>query len=125
MASAETRTDIRDISIVPACRDRWDAFERLMGPKGGVGGCWCMLWRQSPKQQTAQKGAGNREAIRTIFEQDIPPGLLAFDGGGPPPRGRKHCAAARIEKPSGKLTFAAHCINVDCADKFAVRSVQC
>lgn len=71
------------IDIVPATPDRWDAFETLMGPKGGVGGCWCMLWRQSPKQQTALKGDGNRKAIKAIFDAGVPPGLLAFDGSDP------------------------------------------
>lgn len=73
----------RDISIVPATRDLWEAFETLMGPKGGVGGCWCMLWRQSPKQQTALKGDGNRKAIKAVFDGSRPPGLLAFDGSEP------------------------------------------
>lgn len=66
--------------IVPATQDLWDAFETLMGPKGGVGGCWCMLWRQSPKRQTALKGDGNRKAIKAVFDEPVPPGLLAFDG---------------------------------------------
>jgi len=72
-----------DINIVPATPDLWEAFETLMGPKGGVGGCWCMLWRQSPKQQTALKGDGNRKAIKAVFDGPQPPGLLAFDGSEP------------------------------------------
>lgn len=82
-ANSSPRTDIASdpgISIVPATPDLWDAFATLMGPKGGVGGCWCMLWRQSPKQQTALKGDGNRKAIKAVFDGPAPPGLLAFDG---------------------------------------------
>lgn len=78
------RPDVKsEIRIVPANADLWDDFATLMGPKGGVGGCWCMLWRQSPKQQAAQKGEGNRNAIKTVFESPVPPGLLAYDGTDP------------------------------------------
>lgn len=88
MTKAESLPDhptvtVPDFNIVSATPDLWDAFETLMGPKGGVGGCWCMLWRQSPKRQTALKGDGNRKAIKTIFDEPIPPGLLAFDGSEP------------------------------------------
>ena len=69
------------LSIVAATPECWEAFEALMGPKGGAGGCWCMLWRQSAKCQEAGKGAANRKAMRAVFAQDVPPGLLAFDGG--------------------------------------------
>lgn len=71
------------LTIVPATAERWADFEALMGPRGGVGGCWCMLWRQSQKIQEAQKGAGNRKKMKRIFGTGRPPGLLAFDGDTP------------------------------------------
>ena len=69
------------LSIAPLTADRWPDFEALMGPKGGCGGCWCMLWRLPKRDYDAMKGAANRDAIRAVVERGPPPGLLAYDGG--------------------------------------------
>ena len=71
------------IDIVAATADRWADFEALMGPRGGCGGCWCMYWRRQHKAYEAGKGAGNRSAIRKVFRNGPPPGLLAYDGDRP------------------------------------------
>ncbi len=65
------------IDIRPA---NWDGFAEVMGEKGGCGGCWCMLWRQSAAEMAAQKGAGNKAAMKSVFAGDIAPGLVAWDG---------------------------------------------
>jgi len=72
-----------DVTIYPATPDRWQDFERLMGPKGAVGGCWCMTWRYTAKQMKANKGETAKADIRTVFETGPPPGLIAYDGGEP------------------------------------------
>ncbi len=59
-------------------RADWARFETVMGKKGGCGGCWCMLWRLPAKQMEAQKGEQNRLAMRSVFEHDGPPGLIAL-----------------------------------------------
>lgn len=64
-------------TLTPA---QWQAFERLFGKNGACGGCWCMLWRLTNKQFTAQKGEGNRAAMKKLVIGGIVPGLLAFDG---------------------------------------------
>ena len=69
-----------DPTIVPLTADRWADFEALMGPKGGCGGCWCMLWRLSKADYDAQAGAGNHEAMKAVVAEGPPPGLLAYDG---------------------------------------------
>lgn len=68
------------IAIEPLTPDRWADFEALMGPKGGCGGCWCMLWRLRKRDYDAMKGAANRDAIRAVVDSGPPPGLLAYDG---------------------------------------------
>ena len=73
------------ISVVEAVPAVWHAFETIMGPKGGAGGCWCMLWRSASKKAFTEtckidNGAGNKAAIRAAFEAEDPPGLLAFEG---------------------------------------------
>lgn len=68
------------IEVQEATIDRWTEFEALMGPKGGSGGCWCMLWRLDRKAYEAAEGDQNRMAMRRIFERHQPPGLLAYKG---------------------------------------------
>lgn len=69
------------VTTAPLTADRWPDFEALMGPKGGCGGCWCMLWRLHKRDYDAMKGAANRDAIRAVVESGPPPGLLAYDSG--------------------------------------------
>ncbi|MDX2151365.1 MAG: GNAT family N-acetyltransferase [Bryobacteraceae bacterium] len=60
--------------------ERWDDFERLFGPKGACGGCWCMYWRLARKDFDRGKGDGNRLAMRAIVESGDSPGVLAYQG---------------------------------------------
>lgn len=71
------------ITTAPLTPDRWPDFETVMGPKGGAGGCWCMLWRLRKRDYDAMKGAANRDAIRSVVEQGPAPGVLAYDRGTP------------------------------------------
>ncbi|MGB0658614.1 MAG: GNAT family N-acetyltransferase [Mangrovicoccus sp.] len=65
------------LRVLPA---DWTGFTQVMGEKGGCGGCWCMLWRQSKKEMDANMGAANRAAMQKRFEDGPPPGLVAWDG---------------------------------------------
>jgi GNAT superfamily N-acetyltransferase len=67
----------------PLTAGRWADLERLFGERGACGGCWCMVWRLPRKQWEAQKGAGNREALRALVEGGETPGLLGYQGGRP------------------------------------------
>jgi GNAT superfamily N-acetyltransferase len=71
------------VSWHPLTPDRWDDLERLFGPKGPVGGCWCMLWRCSRKEHDANKGEGNRRALKALVEDGTPPGILVYRDGEP------------------------------------------
>lgn len=68
--------------IAEATTDRWDDFTALMGPRGPVEGCWCMLWRLSAREYKSGQGDANREAMHGVFGEG-PPGLLAYDGDTP------------------------------------------
>ena len=68
------------LRIVPLTPDRWADFEALMGPKGGAGGCWCMLWRLAKREYEAGTGDANRRAMQAVAAQPVAPGLLAYDG---------------------------------------------
>lgn len=60
--------------------DRWEDLEDLFGDRGACGGCWCMYWRIPRKEYNAHKGEKNKEAFRRIVNDEIVPGLLAYDG---------------------------------------------
>lgn len=70
------------LEIVPLTPDRWSDLEKLFGPRGAVGGCWCMWFRQSAREYEQNKGEPNRQALKTITDEK-PPGLLAYDGDEP------------------------------------------
>lgn len=66
-------------TYVPLTSDRWTDFERLMGPKGGYGGCWCMLWRLSKSDYDKSAGAGNLRAMKLLANsKSAAPGLIAY-----------------------------------------------
>ncbi len=67
-------------TILPATPARWPDFEALLGERGGCGGCWCMLWRLGRKDFEAQSGAGNRAAMKALFDAGAEPGLIAYEG---------------------------------------------
>ncbi len=70
--------DSLEIVTKPLAPERWPDFEAVMGPKGGCGGCWCMLWRLSKADHDRQLGEGNRVAMQAIVAQGEQPGLLAY-----------------------------------------------
>lgn len=61
----------------------WGDFERLFGPKGAYGGCWCMWWRITRGEFERQQGEGNRQAMQTIVASGELPGILLYDNGRP------------------------------------------
>lgn len=76
-------TNKNEYVVLPATADRWADLEVVMGPKGGSGGCWCMLWRVSRKEYDEGKAGKNRERLKTCTKSGVPPGLIAFHNGKP------------------------------------------
>ena len=66
------------IQVRPVTADRWADLEELFGPRGAVAGCWCLWWRLSASEWTAQAYEGNRRTMRRIVGRDEVPGLLAY-----------------------------------------------
>lgn len=103
----------------------WDAFEAVMGEKGGCGGCWCMLWRRSKAEFDASMGAPNRAAMHAVFRAGPPPGVVALVDGRPIgwlqidrrdafPR----LAASRVLKPvDNRPVWSVACFLVDKAHR--------
>jgi GNAT superfamily N-acetyltransferase len=70
-------------SFHPLTPERWEDFEKLFGPRGATGGCWCMYWRLTRTQYTEQQGELNRRNMKAIVESDNIPGILAYAGDEP------------------------------------------
>ena len=62
----------------PLTPDRWSDFEKLFGPRGACGGCWCMYWRLSRTQYEEQHGELNRRNIKSLVDLGNIPGILAY-----------------------------------------------
>jgi GNAT superfamily N-acetyltransferase len=71
------------ITVVPVTPGSWSDIEKLFGERGACGGCWCMTFRRSRKEFDANKGEGNRKALRKIVKSGAPVGVLAYSGDTP------------------------------------------
>ena len=83
MAKAAPKSQEPNITYAALTAERWPDFEKLFGPRGACGGCWCMFWRRPRKEFDAGKGAGNRAAMKSLLEGGGVPGILAYAGGQP------------------------------------------
>lgn len=63
----------------PLTSDRWSDFEKLFGPRGACGGCWCMYWRLPRKQFDEGQGELNRQHIKSLVDSGDIPGILAYE----------------------------------------------
>jgi GNAT superfamily N-acetyltransferase len=67
----------------PLTPDRFSDFERLFGPRGACGGCWCMFWKLPAADFKHLAGDGTRQMQKSLIEQGVVPGILAYDGDKP------------------------------------------
>ena len=67
----------------PVTKENWKDFEKLFGDKGACAGCWCMYWRLKQSVLDAQKGSGNKRAMKKIIDLGNIPGILAYAEGEP------------------------------------------
>ncbi len=76
-------------------------MQTLFGLHGACDNCWCMFWR-APNQAAynRQSGAERRQAMQTLIEAGLVPGLLAYAD---EPRPRPGAPAARL--PAGWVSM--------------------
>lgn len=80
--SASSRPRLR-LEFAPATAARWPDVEKLFGERGACAGCWCMWWRLLRGEWHANRGAGNKAALRRLVKANEIPGLLAYANGEP------------------------------------------
>jgi GNAT superfamily N-acetyltransferase len=71
------------LTFKPVTMDEWPDLQRLFGPNGADGGCWCMWWRIKRSEFDRNHGEPNRLAMEAIIRSGEVPGLLAYLGGEP------------------------------------------
>lgn len=71
------------LSFRPVTSREWPDLQRLFGPHGADGGCWCMWWRQTRAEYRVKHGEANRQAMQRIIAGGEVPGLLAYAGKDP------------------------------------------
>jgi GNAT superfamily N-acetyltransferase len=69
---------ISDLVFKPVTMKEWPDLQRLFGPNGADGGCWCMWWRIKRAEFDANHGEANRLAMEAIIRSGEVPGLLAY-----------------------------------------------
>jgi GNAT superfamily N-acetyltransferase len=68
------------LTTEPLTIEKWGDFERLFGPRGACGGCWCIWWRLTAKEFEGRKGASNKRAMKALVRGGKVPGLPAYAG---------------------------------------------
>jgi GNAT superfamily N-acetyltransferase len=71
------------VNVESLTAERWPDLVTLFGPNGANSGCWCMWWRVSAKDWSANGSPGNRAAFEEIVRRGEPTGLLAYHEGMP------------------------------------------
>ncbi|MBH9551796.1 GNAT family N-acetyltransferase [Inhella gelatinilytica] len=75
-----TEAAVASCRFVPATEAPWADLETLFGARGACGGCWCMTWRRPRAAFEADKGEGNRAALQSLWAEQAPLGVLAYQG---------------------------------------------
>jgi GNAT superfamily N-acetyltransferase len=74
---------VLELDFHPVTPERWQDLEKLFGPRGAIGGCWCMWWRIKRAEFEKQQGDGNHETMCSIVDSGKVPGILAYSAGEP------------------------------------------
>ncbi|MEW6242151.1 MAG: GNAT family N-acetyltransferase [Chloroflexota bacterium] len=67
-----------DLTFHPLTPGRFADFERLFGPRGACGGCWCMFWKLRGKAFEQACGETARQMQKSVVDSGTVPGLLAY-----------------------------------------------
>lgn len=69
---------MNDVTVHPLTPERWPDLEKLFGPGGASGGCWCMWFRLRRKEFGATTSSQHKAGLKAIVDSGRPPGLLAY-----------------------------------------------
>jgi GNAT superfamily N-acetyltransferase len=78
-----TELPTTELEFHPVTSERWEDLEKLFGPRGAIGGCWCMWWRIKRADFEKNQGDGNHQSMRAIIDSGKVPGIMAYAEGEP------------------------------------------
>ncbi len=113
--------EFASISFHPLTSDCFADFERLFGPRGACGGCWCMFWKLRGKAYSENTGKPAHQMQKSVVDSGIIPGLLAYADGQPvgwiavePRRAYPRLAHSRVLQPvDNQEVWSVPCFFVD------------
>ncbi len=69
------------MSIEVRAAESFDDLALVVGPKRpDATVCWCLSYRVSSAENRALTGPARGERVRELLTEDLPPGVLAYDG---------------------------------------------
>lgn len=71
------------LQFSPVTEERWADFERLFGPNGAYGGCWCTALRLPHAARSAMSAEERKAFIKARIAAGPPPGILGYLDGAP------------------------------------------
>jgi GNAT superfamily N-acetyltransferase len=74
---------VREVTVEVLTPQRWPDFEELFSSGAIPGRCWCIWWRTTQKEAIANRGEGNKRAMRAKVTAGETVGLIAYAGGEP------------------------------------------
>jgi GNAT superfamily N-acetyltransferase len=115
------RTLSLKLKFHPLTPDHFTDFERLFGPRGACGGCWCMFWKLRGKAYEEAAGNIAHQMQKSVVDSGTVPGLLAYVDDQPvgwvavEPRGAfDRLAHSRVLKPVDEQeVWSVPCFFVD------------
>lgn len=75
----ETPNQNNELSFQVLNSSNFEDFEYLFREKGACEGCWCMHCRLPTDEFEANKGEGNRLAMKALVESGQIPGIIAYN----------------------------------------------
>lgn len=66
-------------TFTPVDEQNWTDLEKLFESRGGPHNCWCLVWRHAAGKSSLTK-PGKKKALKNFVENQLPVGLLAYDG---------------------------------------------
>ena len=67
----------------PVTPDRFDDLADVINPNRRATHCWCLSHRVGAKQIDELGGGSREQAMRTLCERDVPPGVVTYGDGTP------------------------------------------
>lgn len=73
----------QDLEIRPLTEDRLDDFAAVVNPNRREQHCWCLSHRLGAREIKERGGGQRLEAMRSLSNEDIAPGIIAYQGDEP------------------------------------------